>query len=318
MSWKQKLISSGMPFEHDVAQALVKSDYFVRSEFEFLRKSEEGYKEFSVDFSATYFKEIDFDIKYSLELLVECKHSSKDKSVILFEAIDHQEGCVVTLGHTLAKIDVACPDTVSDQPIYDFEARFKFVNKIIEISEKDADPKRFKHGCQQLRYAAVPFVFDILEWQMSEHPKDVHPRYVAKILVTNAPLRTISEGVRLVDIESAEKIEDISEEVPAAIIVMGHGSEIKDHTRRYAENISERFLSLANHVEEDMKNAGKHFEFDSDKPLNFIENLLNHKDQMSQFVDQIFIVNIKHLDEFFSSICTVADASFSTRIPASK
>src|SRR5258708_7141677 len=84
-SWKDHLLKSGVPLEYEVAAILDRADMAINADFSFLRRDVVGAKEFSVDVLARYYGPSENDVGFELDMLVECKYRSPEKTLLLLE-----------------------------------------------------------------------------------------------------------------------------------------------------------------------------------------------------------------------------------------
>jgi hypothetical protein len=152
--WKDHLLRSGVPLEYHVATVLTKEDMRVEADFSFLRRDITGAKEWSVDMAASWFCQAKkADAAIQLELLVECKYRSQEKSILFLpEPIGRDSLAVV--GGTVSIYDHFTPFHIKIDPLINLEAPLRFVYKGIELHDGGAVEEDLRHGIQQLRYAA--------------------------------------------------------------------------------------------------------------------------------------------------------------------
>src|SRR4030065_1745594 len=78
--WKDRLLSSGVPLEFEVAKILTKEGFFVDYDFAYQRFDEKEEKEFSIDIHSTGYHPFNEPNNLNIEigLFLECKFRNPD------------------------------------------------------------------------------------------------------------------------------------------------------------------------------------------------------------------------------------------------
>jgi hypothetical protein len=307
--WKKGLLSSGVPLEYETARVLAQAGFTVQADYEFLRMDGASQKEFSVDTSARWYKGTDTAIHFTLDVLVECKYRSPQKTILFFSE-PNEEFSSATLGGTLAAMDEFSPFHVHHEALYDCERTFDFVFKGVEVYPEGANEKDFRHGIQQLKYAAPYFIKDLFLESLSEHHDDRFPHFVARILLTNAPLRVLPEDCGIKQIEAARDIQDLGEERSAVILFGEMGPDFRTHYERIFSELDEANLdNLARRIRAENKSLGKIVHRDWHDPVQVVSSILNRGHYPHKFCTQTFVVTLAGLPKFLKEIqkaCSVA------------
>lgn len=211
-------------------------------------------------------------------------------------------------------IDEFCPFYLSDSPTSSFEELYPFAYKAIEIFDKGANEKDLKHAIQQLRFAAPDFLFQNINYMLNEHDDDRCPRFLARILVSNAPLRVLHKDVMIRDIEAAESLEDISTEAPAVIMASSVGPELRAHYKKVMTS-----MGLDSHsrelesLEYTLKNSGKRYGQTGSRPAEFVRKLAEGNWPAMKFLTQIFVVRSNYLSTFLDELKKACTESYRSR-----
>lgn len=179
----------------------------------------------------------------------------------------------------------------------------------MEIYDGGAIEKEFRHGIEQLRYASPYALRQEIDFQLGSNLEDVVPIFLTKILVTNAPIRILSEGVGLSEIESAKSLEAISFVVGAAILYSEYGPDYPDHVKAVFDADSDRRLSASSFHADQIEIYGKTLTKYSD-PNRLLRDLLSGSPRRCQSMGtQFFVVNMDYLPKFltdYRSACKIA------------
>jgi hypothetical protein len=240
-TWKDHLLSSGVPLEYSVIQIFEELGIRDPGEYSYERKTAEGLSQvFSVDVHAT---KVDTKRDLQIECLVECKYRH-DGTKWIFMPRDYGE--LFTRGpsfaHLFVTMDQCCVDRELDRSILEkFEDTYPVCARGIELLPDDANPKTIEQAVQQLRYAVVARAIDALDWQRIPWTDDEKtPIYVIiPIIVTTAELWRLKVGMTVEDIRSAEEISTVAD--PHDVLVLHQKPDNlnqKDTRERFKEAIS--------------------------------------------------------------------------------
>jgi hypothetical protein len=316
--WKKHLLSSGIPLEHEVARVLASEQFFVGSDYEYLRRDESrGEKEFSVDLSASRMS-FHRNPQFSLEMLVECKYRARDKFALFFPD-QNLEPVHPTLGHTLAVIDHFVPYHVYDSPIYAFEDTFPFVYKGVEVHEGGATSQDIRHALNQLRYAAPSFIRQMIQEFTQNHIDDRHTKFFIKMIVTNAPIRVLDSGNAIDLIEKAADIPSISKPHDAVILYNLGGPDFRTHYLKVMKGLADEIgYQQIRQLEPRLVREGKKYLGHRDTLQHFLEDVESHGWSSGAFTDQVMVVSLGSLKIILKEIKAVCKEAYRLRKPSGK
>ena len=275
-TWKDHLLSSGVPLEYSVIRIFEELGISDPGEFSYERKTPDGLSQvFSVDVHA---RKHDVRRKLYIECLVECKYRH-DGTNWVFVPRDYAEifGRGPGFADLFVTLDQCCVDRKLDRSVLEkFEQTYPLCARGIELLPDDANPKTIEQAVQQLRYAVVAKVIDAIEWQifMSDPDiSDVTPMYViVPIIVTTAQLWRLKVGASVEDIRSAEDIKDVAD--PHDVLVLHQRPDNLDE-RDTKQRMSETFAPMKKELNDLFKQTGYGFgvfssRFATDTPSMFI------------------------------------------------
>jgi hypothetical protein len=250
MKWKERLLSSSLPLEFEVANFLAKEGFFLEPDYKYQRTTNELVKECSIDLDATlYFSLSDPDsITSSLQLMVECKYRAPNK-VCLFlpEILSRDSISNVTLGRTLSLIDEFSFDRIPKDYIYAFEGEIPVCYKGVDVNlvTGAVEDKEINEGIDQLMYSLPQMHFNNVTSIFTGHLDDIKPYFAISILITNADLRILKPTINIKKIQKTEDINTISHSVPYLIFYKSHGSLFKKHSQLIFTDMH-KYISNAN------------------------------------------------------------------------
>lgn len=311
--WKRYLLASGVPLEHEVAQTLVARGFFIESEFQYLRRAGTEEKEFSVDVLGRWFGSDPDTVPFTLNVLAECKYRSREKTILLFED-PNDDGHNATLGHTIAAVDACVPYHLNSDAIYAFESAFPFIYRAVEVHKGGGHDQDLRHGLSQLTYAAPALMTDEIAGAICQHPADRQAIFLTKLLVTNAAMRLVRSDVDVADVERADKLEDVSSPIEAAIMLSPIGPDINGHCRRSFKKLAEvPLLRAAQELEGDLRKLGKISpSYDVSLP-KYLQSLWSGGYEKRAFITQSFIVTASGLGPLINQIQQVVEQSYQER-----
>lgn len=261
--WKEHLLRSGVPLEYQVALLMAAEGMAIDADFSFLRRDLAGYKEWSVDIAASWYGPGSNNLKYELNILVECKYRSPDKSILFLEE-PNDEFSPVTLGGTVCSFDALVPYHLHLNAFVSLEEKLPYVYKGIELSDKGAFEDDFRHGIQQLRYATPAALLSAFDSGLYGHKSEALAIFLTRILVTNASLRILNRNAGIEAIKTASSLDEVSHPCETAILYSDFGPDYQDHFRSTFESGLEDRLSAAQSFERHLADAGKKFRVRSD------------------------------------------------------
>lgn len=211
-SWKDLLLSSGLPLEYSVGRLLAGISSWTASEYKYRRTSEDGSdKIFSVDVASTHINARD-DVW--LEMLVECKYRH-DGTNWVFVPLESRNN-----DSAIISID-QCSDvgSISAKSLHDVLSPFSLCSKGVELLDKDANPKSIEQALQQLRYGVAPKVVDALNHQAGHWLGSISPVFLlVPVVVTTAALWRMRPDTSVEDVRAATEIADVCDHCPALVV----------------------------------------------------------------------------------------------------
>lgn len=222
-SWKDYLLSSGMPLEHAIHNLLEDLHTFEPSEFKYVRTNRDGFTEtFSVDVHATC---MDTKRNIFFDLFVECKYRH-DSVKWVFSPCEFSEYFGADPLNMFNIID--CYDfnhEFNRTIIKNFVKTYPVCHRAIELMARDFSNKTIKQAVEQLRYAIISkWVKCFTERLDCSCDKIEYPDYtwnplfaLIPIVVTTAELWRISPYITIEDIKKADNIEKIATEANSLI-----------------------------------------------------------------------------------------------------
>jgi hypothetical protein len=88
--WKNRLLSSGIPLEYDVAKEFVSKGFAIDADYSYARSDQGFEKDFSVDLRASAYPPVTNpnEVKANLNILAECKFRSIEKKWLFLPEIN--------------------------------------------------------------------------------------------------------------------------------------------------------------------------------------------------------------------------------------
>ena len=309
--WKKHFLSSGVPLEHEVGRFLNSQEISWDADFTFSRPSNGQQTESSVDISAMKFESFgNTEIAYKISLLIECKYRSQNKKIILLPLTnDHAGGA----GYTLSCMDDFSHFHLRSDQCSDFESNFAFAYKAIEVFEGGAIEREFRHGIEQLRYAAPVQLRREIDFQLGSHMDDVLPVFSAKILVTNTEMRILKSDVSLSVMESASSLDEISEETDVCIYYSDYSDDYREYVKDlFKVNSDSRENSASFHADQ-LDMSGKELSKYSN-PVRLVHALAKGDGrQCAHLGTQFFITNLRGLPKLIAGIRQTCKSTYRRR-----
>lgn len=317
-NWKDHLLRSGVPLEYQVARMVAEHGMSVDADFAFVRRDISGEKEWSVDIAATEFVDNrKGNVLYQNSLLIECKYRSPEK-IMLFIGDPNIEYSPITLGRTIQAIDFHTPHHISTSAFEAMDREITFAYKGIEIHETGAVEQDIRHAIQQLRYAIPLNIKRRIDFGINAHPSDVIPMFFANILVTNAQIRVMADGIDLKAIGRANSIEEISNAASYVGLYSDYGPDYETHFRSVFADQHEERVQSARHVGDRLALSGKELgSFDS--PTRYVEDLRSADRYLcSIFSTQFFVTSLDGLPELLKKIKSACAVAYRTKTKTNK
>jgi|SRR5438477_1426406 len=217
-TWKDHLLSSGLPLEYSVIRIFEELGIRDPGEYSYERKTSDGLSQvFSVDVHA---KKVDPKRDLHIECLVECKYRHDGTKWVF---MPREYGEIFMSGPSFAKLfvtmDQCCVDRELDRSVLEkFENTYPLCARGIELLPEDANPKTIEQAVQQLRYAVVAKAIDAIEWQLIPWGDTTPMHVIIPVIVTTAELWRLKVGMTVEDIRGAEEITTVAD--PHDVLVL--------------------------------------------------------------------------------------------------
>lgn len=218
MNWKDKLLSSSLPLEYEVAKILTKNDFCVDFDYTYKRFDESDEKEFSTDIKASRFNPFEItksrDTILDLDLIIECKYRNPSIDWVFIPEINNDGFENFSRKGVLKVFDEF--SGINSRYNCLCEPYLETCLKGIEVNNKtgDAHDTGIRHGINQLLYSLPHLIYKHITSSLLDHIDDVHPFAICPILVTTANLRILNDDFSIEKLQSSEQLNDISEIVP--------------------------------------------------------------------------------------------------------
>lgn len=306
--WKKHLLQSGVPLEFEVANVLSSMGMAVDADFGFSQEHGAFESDRSVDIHATWYKSSKRGVAFSVEILVECKHRSPEKTLVLFPD-PNTEYSPISVGGTINIVDFHAPIHVSSKAITEFERSFPNVYKGVEIFDHGETSSEFRHGIEQLR-SAIPYLLSReIAFGLGGHVEEVHPIFMTKVLVTNSNIVMIKPNISVKEIHNVKNLEEISIDINSAILYSDYGPGFDRHFVKSID-INDRVFEILQTRIEELEQYGINREY-SPHPIRFMKDLsAGSRYHVREFCTQFFIVRTEYLHEFTSGVISACSAAY--------
>jgi len=216
-SWKEHLLSSGLPLEQSVIQVFQGLGIDKPKEYKYERINENGIPTiFSIDVHATH---MHLEHNLWLEIFCECKYRH-DGTRWIFTPDEFGRWPRPKFRDTFMVMDqITGRRSINIDKLDSFSRKYDLCGKGIEIFENDANPKTIEQCIQQLSYASIEQALDALIHQVDDLLGTPTPIFViVPIIVTTAELWRLNSGVTVEDIRRANELYEVAEQRDIMII----------------------------------------------------------------------------------------------------
>ena len=291
-SWKEHLLSSGLPLEYSVARVFEQLENWRPKEFSYERKNAEGVPTiFSVDLHAT---RIHRD-RCWFETLVECKYRHDGTKWIFTPFVNEDPWINPDPAYVFVALDQCCDRTVDREKLAEVVKDYPCCEKGIEILPEDANPKTIEQALQQLRYGVAAKAVDSLQHQMYKLGRDPTPVFVIfPVIVTTAELWRLKVGATVEDVRNAEEISAVAETFDALIVSQTPNNLDAKHTHEMIHSELSRSQQITTLREMLQRTSGRELN-------DFLGYLANHVPSMFAVITySSFYAVMKKLNDFFT------------------
>lgn len=222
-SWKDALLGTGLPLEHDVKKYLESRDCIARFEYSYLKPDELRLeKQFSYDVDASLIRPPHF-----VNLMVECKYRHPAVRWI-FTPDDYGGPDELYPNAFLHPFDHFVRGT------FPFAGSFPrqlapCCSKGVELTPDGANDKSITQALSQLAFAFAPHVADAIEHQARRLLGSEFIFYHVPVIATTAQLFRLRDGVTLDSIRGASEVEDVATEEDCLVLKYQAGVELRQH-----------------------------------------------------------------------------------------
>ena len=223
-SWKDLLLSTGLPLEHDVKKYLEDRGCIASHEYTYLKPDEQGYeKQFSYDIDAAYIRGRNF-----LDLMVECKYRHPTVRWVftpdIFGGPDevYPNAFLHPFDHFVATS-------------FPFECEFPrslapCCSKGVELTNDGANDKAITQALSQLAFGFAPKLASAIEHQVLRLLGNSDMIFFhVPVIVTTAKLFRLCENVTLDAIRNASTFEEVSKEENCLLVKYRPGIDLENY-----------------------------------------------------------------------------------------
>lgn len=212
-SWKDFLLSSGIPLEYSIAKILKQRKFLISPEYNYARKNENGELiNFSVDLCASELQRKSNSPWYNLNLLIECKYRHP------------QTKWIFTPDRQLSGLSCSfIEDTFNNKYELDYTYADNFfdsycqVYKGIEILDDKFNPKSITQALHQLAYAYVNLLINNYEEEQGSFLGGLIYSSIP-LIVTTSELWMLKNNISIEDIQKSTSIQDVAVEKSALML----------------------------------------------------------------------------------------------------
>lgn len=217
-SWKDHLLSSGLPLEQSVIQILEKLGVQGPTEYKYERNNELGIPTiFSVDVYASQIYEFEPQSLW-LNIFCECKYRH-DSVRWLFTPYEFGRWPHARSQDIFIVLDqLTGPKVINTEHFSQFGRKYKLCKKGVEILENDINNKTIDQCIQQLRYGLINDVVGSLVHQVDKLLGPISPIFILlPIVITTAELWRIRPGITIQNIREANELDQIGHKLNSLI-----------------------------------------------------------------------------------------------------
>ena len=215
-SWKEYLLSSGVPLEHSVIKILKSYGFDDLSEFKYIRGNEQGIETlFSVDIKA---KKYSGKSLANLSLLLECKYRH-DQAKWIFVPSEYECFGIEFRDLFISTSELSESVSINSTYLNKFADRYALCGKGVEILDNSFNPKAIEQAISQVSYALPNLFVKELNSQALGPPtiKD-KVRIIIPFIVTTAQLWRLNEETTIENIRHADNLDEVAKEYDLLLI----------------------------------------------------------------------------------------------------
>ncbi len=301
MKWKDKLLSSSLPLEYEVAKMLAGQGFSINFDYAYKRLDAVLEKEFSIDIQslAWYPFRHKAGIKMGIDILVECKYRNPNVSWLFLHDLNLKDYSNFSTYGPIKMVD-EFSEVVAKKGVKKI-SDCQICLKGMEINTQNGEvhDTGIAHGISQLVYALPSVLYQRIFASLVDHLSEVRPFILCPILVTTAPLRIIKPEFSIAEVMNASELNDISYEVPYLSMYNSMYPSFGAHCKEIFKNIIsegkqdrfEHFKSLRK-LPKDKDNLPLLSEWRSQPELLLLDLQLGH---VGNIFRETLICNFNHL-----------------------
>jgi hypothetical protein len=233
-SWKDLLLSTGLPLEHDVKKYLEARGCIASYEYSYLKPDEQGYeRQFSYDIDAAYFRGQNF-----LELMVECKYRYPTVNWVftpdVFGGPDevYPNAFLHPFGHFV-------PGSFPFEDVFP-RSLAPCCSKGVELTTDGANDKAITQALSQLAFGFAPKLASAIEHQVLRLLGSDMLFFHVPVIVTTANLFRLSENATLDAIRNASAFEDVSKGEECLVVKYQPGVGLRNYNLQALHDLEAR------------------------------------------------------------------------------
>jgi len=239
MKWKDRLLSSSIPLEYEIAKILSKYNFPVSFDYSYKRFDSDLEKEFSIDIRAigSYPFSRTSSIKLDIDILIECKYRNPNVSWLFVKDLNKPDYSNFSIKGVIKVIDEFSEyNSTRHSSVMPLS---ETCLKGIEINTQNGEVHDIgiTHGINQLVYCIPPLLKSNIFSSLVGNLADNHPYIICPILVTTADLRLLNPNFSIDMLTKSKSLDDISKEVPFLRMYSDVYPSFEEHCRNTFKDI---------------------------------------------------------------------------------
>ena len=303
-SWKDMLLSSGIPMELDAARLLIAEGFSVNSNINYILNHGDSSFNGGIDLHGEIhlpFGENDNSVYF--DLLINCSFCHKDAVWMFSPNPNIRDIFYKNSGTAIRIIDQFSPFMIPQEEFAGFESQSpqSFRGMEINIATGEDSGADFMTKLFRLQYFMPTLIIDRIFTFLAGRPDDNFPFLICPVLLTTAPIYLLDEDITPEDIEKASGIDDISSKKPYLIMETNIGPDFKHLCMKQARPL-EKLLRTDEAMEIEMKKA-RFYQSRSNLPFTIIEAfIMGDYFYLSRFFTHFFICSADSFPNFIRQL----------------
>jgi hypothetical protein len=236
--WKNRLLSSSLPLEFEIAKHLVNEDFYVDFDYSYKRLDEKEEKDFSIDISAGGFYPfgVGDEIKLKTHFLVECKYRNPNVNWIFLPDINNKDYTIFSSQGPLKFLDEFSEfRSKHSGNLLMLDTCLKGME--INMENGEVHDRGITHGINQLVYGLPAVLESAITDCLLGHLTEIYPYFICPILVTTSKLYIVREEFDIEKVKRADNLKEFADEVPYLSFYSDLYPSFKNHCKNIFENI---------------------------------------------------------------------------------